>query len=319
MPQLVVLGGAVMDVVFRVHDLPQWKEAVQAYSFDMFPGGKGLNQAVAAARLGANASLISAVGDDAFGDSVVSALDGDGVDREFVEEVKGQKTPVTAVFVSAHGIRPAPDAAFIGWKNYPNIRVGQELIERAADRIRAADMLLITLEVPLEAVRAAVEIARSNKVRVILNPAPPLDLPDLPETTVPHTVLQEVEVLIPNVWEASRLLRRTIQLTPQELACELIKLGPRYVCVTTAEMGCVVANGGDCREYPGFASSPSDTTGGSDAFCASLAIALAEGKELKEAIILANAAGAIAVGKLGGYPSMPFSSQLREFLRLRRR
>lgn len=310
-PKIVVLGSAVMDFVFRVREIPNWKQAVQANDFQMFPGGKALNQSVAAARLGARVHIIGSVGDDSFGANICSSLKQEGVKLSHLKRIKGKKTPVTNVLVNFDG-----EAAFIGWLNRDGMPITRNHVKTAKEIISSADALLITLEASIDAIDEAVKIAKQHQVRILLNPAPPLD----PPLAVSHMLLQDVDWLIPNVWEASMILgKRDATTRPDDLAFELKQRGARNVCVTTSGAGCTVVTNGQSNEYPGYASTPVDTTGGSDAFCAALAIALANGKSVKDAIDYANAAGAIAVGHDGGSPSMPSARQLDSFLASRKR
>lgn len=300
-----------MDFIFRVRELPSWKQAVQANEFYMFPGGKGLNQAVAAARLGAEVSMISAIGEDTFGEDIRTLLEREGVAHDRVLQVQDARTPVTCVFVNFEG-----EAAFIGWLNQQKIPLEKSHVSNVEETIEAADALLITLEASLVAVAEAVRIAKKYGKLVILNPAPPLELPQ----RLSHMLLQDVDWLVPNTWEASRILgEESEDSKAAELADRLSQHGPKKVCVTTSELGCVVAQGGKLKEYPAFPSSPVDTTGGSDAFCAALAIALASITNEEKAVTRANAAGAIAVGSIGGSPSMPTAKGVDRFLQSRKR
>lgn len=313
-PKLVVLGGAVMDVHFRVKQLPQWDQAIQAHSFNLYPGGKGLNQAIAAAKQGAEVSLISAVGTDYFGGIIHKTLQQAGVRDDFVQDFpltnEVSKTAVTGVFVDF-----AARAAFVGWKSVTE-EVGPELVAAAADRIREADALLITLEVSLQAVQAAVNIAQGENRVIVLNPAPPLEDPDVLDSVL----LRDVSALVPNQWEAAQILAlQDRQLEAPKLAMKLHEMGARMVCVTMSDLGCVVAKDGKVTPYgTAFRGRAADTTGASDAFCATLAICMAQGvTDDAKMFALANAAGAWAVAHEGGSPSMPTSAQLEHFMRNR--
>lgn len=303
--KVVVLGGAVIDLTFTVRNLPEWTQAVQASSFRMYAGGKGLNQAVAASRLGVEVCLISAVGKDEFGERIIETLDMHGISRDFVRIVDGRHTDVTNVFVNDQG-----DAAFVGWKNMTASNVDHSLVKSAEKQIAEADALLMTLEISLDAAEEAIGIAKEKGVCVFLNPAPP------PDERLPINLLQKVDVLTPNSWEAIKLLGLQ-EGEPKALARLLHQMGVRVVCVTTAENGCVAATNGNVTEHPPFVvGKPVDSTGASDAFCASLAVALVRDKmELKNAIFRANVAGAIATGKRGSSPSMPTSEEIEYFLR----
>lgn len=324
-PKIVVLGGTVMDLTFEVEKLPQWKQATQAYSFHRFPGGKGLNQAIAASKLGGDVSIISAVGKDEFGKSILATLHSYHVNHEFVKIAPRRPTSVTDVFVgstSAHRGEPS----FVGWKGLMTTEVNRGLVQKAEKRILEADAILITLEVSLEAVEEIIRIAKKNNVcLVMLNPDPPLE----PAQHLSAELLREVDVLVPDVWDALQLLKGSIDESSQSAdvpdrrnaklayllhAGSLQGMGIRTVCLITREAGCFLARRGELTEYPPFKVEPIDMTGVSDAFCAALAMSMVQGRTIKDSIDQAGAAGAIAMGKLGGSPSMPNSHAIREFL-----
>lgn len=161
--KIVVLGGTVIDLTFTIHKLPDWKQAVQASSFRMYAGGKGLNQAVALSKLGVETCLISAIGKDEFGDRLIETLDMHGISRDFVKIVEGIHTDVTNVLVNDQG-----DVAFVGWKNMTASTVDRSLVKSAEKQIAEANALLITLEISLDAVEEAIGIAKERGIRVFL-------------------------------------------------------------------------------------------------------------------------------------------------------
>lgn len=303
--KIVVLGGAVMDFFFVVDSLPPWGESVQTPTFLALPGGKGLNQAIAAAKMGAEVTLVSAIGNDEFGRHVQETLHDHHVSDEFVEVSPEGGTAVTAVFVNHRA-----EHSFIGWKSVISSKVGAGLVKRAKDRIKEAEAILITLEVSLEAVAEAISIASKNKVKIFLHPAPPLE----PLEVFPHNLLQDVYAITPNSWEARQLLRsETDDL--KDLALSLHKMGAEVTCITTPELSCVVATNGQVKEYPSLAfAQPVDRTGGSDAFCATLALSVLEEIRLDEAIKRACMAGVLAFRVLGGSIAMPDRKEIDRFL-----
>jgi ribokinase len=316
-PRIVVLGALAIDIRMEVSALPTWHEAVQADSYSLVAGGKGMNQAVAASRLGADVAMIGAVGTDAFGEQLVSLLQSERVSAEFVKRVDGALSGMCGVFVNYQA-----DVAFVGWKNDRELGLSRADIDVAAPVIEAADAMLVTLETPLAAVERAVDIAKRHDVKVIFNPAPPLD----PPHRVSHVLLGKVDAVIPNVWEAGKLLGAQQHdgnepISPQSMATRIGRMmrPDGVACVTTGSRGCVVFARGRLHEYPGFPSNPIDTTGGSDAFCAAYAMAVISGKSLDEAFTDANAAGSIVVGGVGGSASMPAAGDVGGFVRIRRR
>jgi len=302
-PKVVVLGGAVIDLYFRIPGLPTWKQAVQASKFKLWPGGKGLNQAIAASKLGAEVSMISATGNDDFGRRVIDALDINNVSHDFVKMLEGKDTDVAAVFVQDETGEPA----FIGWKGMTIAELDRRQVKAAEDVIRKADVLLATFEVSLEAIEEAVSIAKSAGVKVIVNPAPPHESP------ISGSLLEKIDVLVPNIWEAQKLLR-TKEENPRTLALWLMGTGVKVACITTSESGCVVAFDGEVKEFRSEYTIPRDTTGGSDAFCAALALGLFDADNgtitWDDAFTQANAAGHSAVTKEGGAMSMPTKDDL---------
>lgn len=303
----VVVGGLVMDVFVRTSDLPDWGQAIQAERLMLHPGGKGLNQAIAASRLGARVCVVGAVGDDEFGKQVLAELTDYGVDVAGVEVVRGATTPVTIVFS-----RPGGDTSFVGWKNASEVRVDAALIRREPGLIRNADVLLTTLEVSPEGVAAALRLAHKGGCMTLLNPAPPLERPGYEPSDLP---LEMVDLLVPNEWEARELAGRRgdPKYSIRDVALFLSKtMGASAVCITRAHNGCsfVRKSTGAYREYEAYETEADDTTGASDAFCAALALHMRAGYETEEAIHQAQAAGAFAVRRQGAGRHMPSKREL---------
>jgi len=307
---VVALGGFVMDAAMRIPALPSWGEAVQAESFELVPGGKGFNQAVAARRLGARVSAVGAVGQDAFGEQIIQSLEDEGIQTDGIEISQNAKTPVTIVFGNKDG-----ESSFVGWKNKKQVKVDAALVGRHRRLITNADVLLMTLEVRPEAVSHAVKLVDRYDVLKVLNPAPPLDRPhelsDLP--------LDKLDLLIPNEWEARKLAgsrgdasRYSIQQVAEYLGKEG---GVRCVCVTRAHEGCAVYSDDRYREYAAYEAEASDTTGASDAFCAVLAVYQRVGFDLETSIHHAQAAGAYVVKQTGASRNMPDLERLEQHRR----
>lgn len=312
---IVVLGGFVMDCIVAVDDLPNWGEAVQAQSMRLTPGGKGFNQAVACARLGVRTSVIGAIGADEFGERILNEFKSLNIDFTGVSLSEGVGTSMTLVFV-----RPDGQASFIGWKNEHNVVVDKNTVFRAERTIRDASAILITFEVSLEAVTAAIEIAKKHSVKVFVNPAPPIERPDRPA----DLPLDKVDYLIPNEWEA-RLLRYGGRRKESRESTESVEdvanfLGAHleipFVCITRAHEPCVVWSRGVAQSYDSLDVEIVDSTGGSDAFCAALAAYLCAGIPQDEAMQVAHAAGSLAVGKSGGSESMPTRPHLDNQVRI---
>lgn len=287
--RIVIVGSLNMDLVIRAPRHPQPGETLTGSAFLTIPGGKGANQAVAAARLGAAVAMIGKVGQDAFGDALRANLAGAGVEVEHVTR-STEATGVALITVSAAGentIVLAPGA---------NAAVTPEDATGCANIIRQADALLLQLEVPLPAVQAAAEIAAAHGVPVILNPAPAQPLPS--------SLLRHVTHLIPNEHEAA-LLSGGRAHDPETLARRVQALGPRSVVVTLGAAGALALDGDTITHVPSFPVTVVDSTAAGDAFVAAFGVALSEGRPPAEAARWGCAAGALACTVLGAQPSLP--------------
>lgn len=312
-PKIAVVGSANTDLVVRAPRIPVAGETVLGGDFLIAGGGKGANQAVAAARLGAEVTLVARLGTDDFGGRALDACGREGIHTEFVVRDEHEPSGVALIVVDGAGenaIAVAPGA---------NGRLSAADVDLAADAIGAADALLLQLEVPLEAVRRAAEIARAADVPVILNPAParPLD-PEL---------LALVTVLTPNAGEAASLSGVRVEGpdSAREAALRLGALGVRDVVITLGADGALVAEGAaeataggavEPEAWPVLESwrvDPVDTTAAGDAFNGGLAVALGRGEPLLEAARFASLAGALAATRAGAQPSLPGLEALERF------
>lgn len=293
-PRITVVGSLNMDLVAPAPKIPAPGETVIGGDLQTFPGGKGANQAVAAARLGAQVALVGRVGDDAFGAELRRILVADGVDVACVWETAVTPSGVALIVVDAQGqnsIVVAPGA---------NMRLTPADVEAAAPVIQQAQALLLQLETPLETVWRAAELARAAGVAVILNPAPARPLP--------AELLALVDILIPNESETAALTGLPAG-SAAELAAAAAHLraqGVGAVILTLGGRGALLATGNGARHFPAFpVAQVVDTTAAGDAFVGGLATAVASGLPIETAIIWGNAAGAIAVTRAGAQPSLP--------------
>jgi ribokinase len=298
MPRIAVIGSINMDLLVRCAHLPVPGETIIADAAAMIPGGKGANQAVAAARAGGEVTMIGRVGDDAFAQRLVADLRRDGIRTDSVWVTSQCPSGVAVVAVEASGenaIMVVPGA---------NGRLTPRDVEAAAEVIAAADVLLMQLEIPLESVAAASAVAAAAGVRVILNPAP------MP-TSLPETILH-VDVICPNRSEAAAIVGRQIETVDQARACvpQLHRLGARNVIVTLGARGAVVSDGGSTEWIEPFAITAVDTTAAGDAFAGALAVRLGESASIFQAARFAAAAGAIAATRPGAQPSMPTRDEI---------
>lgn len=299
---VTVVGSLNMDLVICAPRIPQRGETIIGSDFRTLPGGKGANQAVAAARLGAQVSMVGRVGDDAFAVSLLGNLAASGVDYTHVFRDSGAATGVALIVVDEAGDNSLVVASGA------NMRLSPDDVDAARSAIAAADVLLLQLESPLESVSRAAQVARAHGVRVILNPAPARPLP--------ADLLALVDVLIPNESETALLTGMPVkdQIEAEAAAAALREMGVETVILTLGERGALLAGAGEGRLFPAFRVTPVDTTAAGDAFVGGLAVALAEGKPLADAVRWGNAAGALATTQLGAQPSLPGRQSLEIFL-----
>jgi len=290
-------------MVARTERLPHPGETLLGGEFLVAQGGKGANQAVAAARLGGTVTFVGRVGADAFGDANIDGLRRNGVDVRYVSRDEGHPSGVALILVDREGenmIVVAPGA---------NGQVSPSDVEAAGRAFEAADALLVQLEIPLETVERAVERASECGVRVILNPAPARPLP--------KELLRRVSLLTPNRTELGTLTDRTVH-TDEDVegaGREFLLGGAEAVVVTLGEQGAMAVTQRDAERIASRKVEAVDATAAGDAFNGALAVALANGVALPEAVRFANAAGALAATKMGAQPSLPSVVEVEEFLR----
>ncbi len=295
---VAVLGSINMDLVAEVKRLPTPGETVQALSFASYPGGKGANQAVAAARLGAAVQMLGKVGDDAVGAELLRALQVDGVDTQRVIRESGYPTGRACVWVDERGensIVVSPGA---------NARVDSEYVDYVFPILSAARVILLQLEIPVETVAHVLEVLPWPGPIVILDPAPATEALSLP--------LARVDIMTPNRREIERLSGKHNR---RAAAMKLLGQGVGCVICKNGELGCSVFSQEGSSDYPPFRVQAVDTTAAGDAFNGALAAALAMGKSIEVAVQWGNAAGALAATRRGAQPSLPSIDNLMRILR----
>jgi ribokinase len=291
--KITVIGSINMDLVTSTDKIPKVGETLLGNSFHTIPGGKGANQAVAAARLGAEVTMIGCVGDDPFGKTLIDHLNSQGIHTENVEIAPDTSTGIASITLSQG------DNSIIVVAGANNM-VTPTFIDKNETNISNSSMLLLQLEIPLESVIRAVELAKKHQIPVILNPAPIQKLP--------KELLERVDFLTPNEHE-QELLLSSINGTKEEV--ERI----RAKCIVTkGSKGVVVHENSGEVEIPGFQVDAVDTTGAGDSFNGGLAFALCEGLPLVDACRFANAVGGISVTKLGAQSGMPTRDEVETFL-----
>jgi ribokinase len=301
-PVITVVGSFMMDLVIKAERRPKVGETLIGQSFGMFVGGKGFNQAVSAARLGAEVRMVGRLGADDFGQRFLKALEKEGIDSTFVSLDQTASTGVGSPVIDAHGdnsIIIIPGA---------NMNLTPQDVEKAADLIAGSDVVMLQLEIPLETVKRTAEIAHQAGAEVLLNPAPARALSD--------DILQLVSIITPNETEAELLTGKSVgdDTTAYEAACLLQKRGVGAVVLTLGKRGAMFLQNGECQRVPGYSVKVVDTTAAGDAFCAGLAVQLANHQPLEKALSFANAVGALATTVVGAEPSMLPLEQVLRFL-----
>jgi ribokinase len=296
---IVVVGSINMDLVVRAPRHPQPGETILGTSFQTFPGGKGANQAVAAARLGGEVYMVGRVGDDDFGKSMLATLQDASVDTRFVLVSEKSASGVALITVSDAGqnnIVVVPGA---------NALLTQADVQAAESVFQGAAIVVCQLEIPLPAVREAARLAHAYGAAFILNPAP-AQLLDPP-------LLSQVDYLIPNEQELALLTG----MDNTSLAINAIRdLGMKHIIVTLGSEGALVMDQGEVYRLDAYPVAVIDTTAAGDAFVGAFAQALAEGKDGLAAAAWGNAAGALTVTRSGAQPSLPNRAALDEFFAL---
>ena len=300
--RVCVVGSVNMDAVIRVPRFPRSGETILGGPFQLVPGGKGANQAVAAAKLGSRVSLVARVGDDAFGAQLVAGLKGYGVDISQVKVTPGLATGMAVVMVERSGLNA------IAVASGANQTLSPEDVQEAREVIATSGVVLAQLEVALETVARAAALARASGVTVILNPAPAQPLP--------QQLLRHTSIIVPNEVEAEALTGISAQSVSgaERAGKQLLQMGPQTVIITLGEKGALLLQKGEARYFPAHPVEPVDTTACGDAFCGALAASLASSCSIEEAVLRANAAGALTATRVGAQPSLPSLEMLEEFL-----
>jgi ribokinase len=301
---VTVLGSHVADLAFRLDRLPAWGETRLGESFQLGPGGKGSNQAVAAARAGAKVAFITKLGPDAFGEIARSLYRAEGIDTRYIF-ASPNPTGAAAIFIDAakgeNAIVIVPGACF---------ELTPTEVDQATDLIAASGVFVAQLELPLATVEHGLRLAHHHGVPTILNPAPAAILPD--------SIYPLCDYLTPNETEAAALSGAPVTdiASAETAASALLLRGVRNVIITLGAQGALIKSHTLTRHVPTvIAGEVVETTGAGDAFNGALATALAEGKDIVEATKFACAAAGISVTRLGTAPSMPHRQEIEAILR----
>lgn len=300
--KLIVLGSINVDHILMVPHFPRPGETIAGSRYQISFGGKGANQAVAAARSGANTLLMGSVGEDNLAGTILFKLAEDKVGIQLIEIQKNMVTGVAMIFVNEKGEN------CIGINAGANAIVSADYVNRHQDYIKSAGMLLTQLEIPVDAVLTAVKIAKEANVPVILNPAPAKDLP--------NELISLVDIITPNEIEAEMLTGISVKddKTAQQAADILHDKGINIVIITLGDRGAWLSINKQGKLIEGYQVEAIDTTAAGDTFNGALATALLEKQSLESAVKFAHAAAAIAVTRLAAAPSIPTREEIERFI-----
>ena len=303
MPDILVIGSMNADLVVRVPRFPGPGETISGEDLQIIPGGKGANQAVAAARQGASVAMVGRVGDDSFGPGLINNLQQNNVDTSHVQVNSESGTGTAIIVVDANGqnnIVLSPGG---------NGKVGPADVENVS--FSDHKLLLLQLEIPVEAVSAATRGAKESGLRVLLNPAPARSLP--------NELISLPDFLLPNETELSLLTDQPVNdlASAEKAAKALLARGAQNVIVTLGANGALIVNKGMTKHIPAFKVEVVDTTAAGDAFIGGFASALLQNKLLEEAVRYGCACGALAATKFGAQPSLPTREEVERFMSLR--
>ncbi len=291
-PVITVVGSFAVGLTIRAPHVPVFGETLRGSDFDMGAGGKGSNQAVATARLGAESYFVGIIGEDKLAEIATDLYAAEGVHTDFLRRTSEKPTGVGFIVLDQAGNN------FIILDMAANELMDAAFVDQAESQIARSDVVMSVLEIPIEAAARAMELGRKHGVRTILNPAPAASLPD--------EIFRHIDILTPNESELRIIMGlRPDDPTPNaELAARLKARGVQTLIVTMGEKGALIYTDDDVIEVPPLTVPVVDTTGAGDAFNSGLAVALAQGKPLIEAVKYGCCAGANACTALGVIPSM---------------
>lgn len=295
--KLLVVGSLNMDLVISVARHPQIGETILGGKFATIPGGKGANQAVAAARMGAAVTMIGRVGQDGFGDELRASAVNDGISIQHVVVDEHEATGIALITVDAGGRNTIVVASGA------NLALTPRDLHTAKSAFDNADVLVTQLESPLETVSEALALAAEHKLRVVLNPAP--------AQLLSSELLSKVDYFIPNEREAMQVVGAETLESAIDL---LLGMGVRNLIITLGEKGVLVITAEGRQKIPAYPVQAIDTVAAGDAFVGAFATGLAEGLSTEQAARLGNAAAAISVTRIGAQPSLPSREEVDQFL-----
>jgi ribokinase len=298
MSRIIVIGSSNTDMVIKSKKLPAPGETILGGTFLMNPGGKGANQAVAAARLGGKVTFVTKIGNDMFGSEAIDLFSNENIDTRYIINDPVNPSGVALIIVDENGensivVAPGSNGTLSAY----------DINEKVFDN-EAADIYLMQLEIPLGTVEFVAQKALLKNNMVILNPAPARPLSD--------DLLSYIHIITPNETEAELLtgIKVTDSLSAQKASDELHNKGVKNVVITMGSSGAHISTGSVSKMVSVVPTKAIDTTAAGDVFNGALAVALSEGKELEEAVIFANKASAISVTRMGAQASAPYRNEI---------
>ncbi len=296
--KIVVVGSCNTDMVIKADRLPVPGETILGGTFFMNPGGKGANQAVAAARMGGSVTLISKTGNDVFGKQSVMLYNAENIKTDYVFSDPKHPSGVAMITVDSNGENCIVVASGA------NASLSPADIDKARKEIESSDLVLMQLEIPVETVEYVAEMAHRKGIPVILNPAP--------ARTLPETLLKNLYIIIPNKSEAEILsgIKVTDQESARKAAAIISAKGVDIVVITLGSQGALIKEKEEYHFVEAFKVDTIDTTAAGDTFCGSVCVGLSEGKSISEAVEMAARAAALTVTRMGAQGSIPYRPEL---------
>jgi len=300
MSRITVIGSLNMDLVITTPKVPVMGETVLGSGFLTVPGGKGANQAVAAAKLGGNVTMIGCVGNDTFGEVLLNNLRQNSVDTSHMRILDGVRTGIAMIVVNEGN-------NFIIVDPGANYQLTPQMIDSVEDLIKESCIMVVQLEIPLDTVERVIDIAKRNDVKVLLNPAPAIKLED--------SLLTKVDILTPNETECEIITDIPIKSVgdAKNAVAYLMNKGVENVIVTMGGNGVVYNSGKEIIHKAVPNVKVVDTTAAGDSFSGALAVALSQGKSIDEAVDFGNIVGTLTVMKKGAQTSLPTIEDVLKF------
>lgn len=298
MKNILVIGSINMDMVINTNRLPNLGETIEGYGFETVPGGKGANQALAAAKLNGNVRMLGAVGNDIYADYLIENLKNNGVDITRIEKMD-DNTGIAVITVCGGDNHIILDGG-------ANKKLTQEVIEKNIDLIEWADLVVFQLEIPQDSILYAAKIAKELNTKVLLNPAP--------MQTINKEIIELVDIIIPNKNEAEQYLNITINDMTDAYAAvkKFLKMGIKQVIITLGKDGCVYNDKNIIKTQKAINVDVVDTTAAGDSFIGGFCVALCEGKTVEQAIKFATSVSALVVSKKGASTSLPERNEVEK-------